>query len=173
MADAAFREIEWPAPEVVAGARIEKTNFAAAALAPQGFTLISGDLDAAIRALAPGAPKVGFAAEIGADAHALRIAREKALLATPAPLDADPGWRAEGFCASAADGAWTAFEISGPGAAHVIAQGTPVDPNAGSASAAALFAGRTALVSRSGDAFRLVVETAFREYYWEWLAGAD
>ena len=50
-----------------------------------GQTLISGDLDAAIAGLAPGAPILGLYALAPESAHALRIGRTSALLVTPAP----------------------------------------------------------------------------------------
>jgi hypothetical protein len=140
---------------------------------PAGATLISGDLDAALSALAPGAPMLGLAEEAGDGPHALRIARSRALLVTPEPLDAEPGWRAEGFAASAADDAWVVIEIAGQAAAHVVAQGTAVDVAAGSPSAALWFAQRPCLLSRRDAGFRLHAEAPFREYLWEWLAGAD
>jgi heterotetrameric sarcosine oxidase gamma subunit len=176
MADTALPEMAWPAPAAMPGATLNRPAFTARILPPAGATLIGGDLAAALAALAPGAPLVGLGGETGEGAHALRIARDRALLVTTAPLAAPEGWRAgsdrAGWAASAADDAWMAVEIAGAGAADVIAQGTAADLVLGAPSAMTLFAGRPMLLARRGDAFRLQAEAPFREYLWEWLAGA-
>jgi sarcosine oxidase gamma subunit len=172
MAENALPEMAWPAPIAAPGARFERWSFTVSILPPAGATLISGALGPALEALAPGAPLVGLGGEVGQGAHALRIARDTALLATSEPLDAPEGWFAEGYAVSAADDAWIVFEIDGPGAADVVAQGTAADLAAGSPSAACLFAGRPCLLSRRGGAFRLHAEATFAEYLFEWLAGA-
>jgi heterotetrameric sarcosine oxidase gamma subunit len=172
MAETALLEMDWPAPVATPGATLDRPTFTARILPPAGATLIGGDLAAALAELAPGAPLVGLGGETGDGAHALRIARDRALLVAAAPLAAPDGWRADGWAASAADDGWMAVEIAGPGAADVIAQGTAADLALGSPSAMTLFAGRPMLLARRGDAFRLHVEAPFREYLWEWLAGA-
>ena len=111
--------------------------------------LISGDLGAAIAALAPGAPLLGLYAPAPAGAHALRIARDRALLVTPAPLGAADGWR-DGWCATAVDDGWAAIDVEGPDAPSALAQGTSADLAAGSPSAAVLFAGFRCLLAADG-----------------------
>jgi sarcosine oxidase gamma subunit len=165
-------EMAWPAPAARPGARVERPGFTATVLPPAGATLVTGDLAAALAELAPGAPLVGLGAETGDGPHALRIARDKALVVTDAPLGAPEGWRAAGYAASAADDAWTVIEIAGAGARDAVAQGTAARPEEGSPSAACLFAGRPCLLARRGGAFRLHVEAPFAEYLFAWLSGA-
>ncbi len=62
------------------------------ALTGLGQTLVSGDLEAAIKALASGAPLLGLYELAPKGRHALRIARDRALLVTPAPLAAEDGF---------------------------------------------------------------------------------
>ena len=88
--------------------------------------LISGDLEAAIGALAPGAPLLGLYALAPQGAHALRIARDRALLVTPAPLGTADGWR-DGWCATDVNDGWAAVDISGPDAPLALMQGTSAD----------------------------------------------
>ncbi len=106
-----MREMEWPPARGGAELLIEQPRLAARRLAGLRQTLISGNLDKAVAALAPGAPRLGLHALALAGAYALRIGRTSALLVTPAPLtgraEARPsfdglwadGWR-DGWCAA-------------------------------------------------------------------------
>lgn len=167
-----MREMDWPAPAALPGATIEKDGATITMRAPAGASLVSGDLLAAIAVLAPGACRVGLGGQTGESAHALTIARDRALLVTEKPIDTAPGWHEGGFALTPADDAWCVFEIVGPAAADIVAEGTSADLAAGSPSAAVLFAGRPCLLARTGEAFRLHVEAPFREYMYEWLSGA-
>ena len=89
-----------------------RPGFAVAARTGLGQTLISGDLEAALEALAPGAPLLGLYGLAPDSAHALRIARDQALLVTPAPLGVAEGWR-DGWCATAVDDGWACVDVEG------------------------------------------------------------
>ena len=78
-----MRETDWTAARRAEGARVARPGFSARARTGHGQTLISGDLDAALAALAPGAPFVGLHGLAPDGPHALRIAPDKALLVTP------------------------------------------------------------------------------------------
>ena len=111
-----MREMEWPPARGDAGLLIDRPRLTARRLGGLGQTLISGDLDAAIAGLAPGAPMLGLYALAPESAHALRIGRTSALLVTPAPVSVADGWR-DGWCATSVDDAWAAVEVSGEDAA--------------------------------------------------------
>ncbi len=166
-----MRETAWAPARRGTGTLIDRPRIRASALAGRGHILISGDLGAAIAALAPDAPLVGLYAPAPAGAHALRIARDRALLVTPAPLWAADGWR-EGFCATAVDDGWAAIDVDGPDAPSALAQGTSADLAAGSPSAALLFAGFRCLLLRTDAGFRLHVEASWLEPLLTWLDGA-
>jgi sarcosine oxidase gamma subunit len=166
-----MRETAWPPARRAEGLLIDGPRLKASAVSGRGHMLISGDLDAAIAALAPGAPMLGLYALAPDAAHALRIGRDSALLVTPAPVSAPEGWR-DNWCATALDDGWTAIDVSGPDAALALAQGISADVEAGSASAAALFAGFRCLLSRTPDGFRVHVERPWLEALMAWLDGA-
>lgn len=165
-----MREMNWPPARRAEGTLIERPRLQARALSGRGSAMISGDLDAAIAALAPGAPILGLYAPAPEGAHALRIARDRALLVTPAPLGAAEGWR-EGWCATSVDDAWAAVDVAGPDAPLALAQGTSADLAGGSPSAALLFAGLRCLLARTEAGFRLHVEAPWLEALLTWLDG--
>lgn len=149
--------------------RIVGDGFAASVRVGLGQTLVSGDLAAAAAALAPGAPHLGLWQAAERLPAFVRIARDRALLLTDAPLGLDEGWRAEGFALSPADDAWAVLEIEGEAAADVIAEATATPFGSASPSASALFAGLPCLLTRAGEGARIHVETAFLPYLWRWL----
>lgn len=159
-----------PAPDWRA-ARLEGEGWHARRIHGLGQTLLSGDLDAARAALAPGAGEVGLWGLAGEGACAVRIARDRALLVSPSPLAIAPGWRA-GFIATPCDDGHAVLEISGPGMPQIVAEGTAADLAAGSRSASVLFAGVSCLLYRAGpDRARLHVESPLAAYIWTWLGG--
>ena len=166
-----MREMNWPPARRAEGTLIDRPRLQARALSGRGSMLISGDLDAAIGALAPGAPVLGLYALAPEGAHALRIARDRALLVTPAPLGAADGWR-EGWCATNVDDGWAAVDVAGPDAPLALAQGTSADLAANSPSAAVLFAGLRCLLARTEAGFVLHVEAPWLEALLTWLDGA-
>jgi hypothetical protein len=135
-----------------------------------GQTLISGDLEAAVAALAPGASTLGLYALAPEGAHALRIGRTSALLVTPARLAAPDGWR-DGWCATGVDDGWAAVEVFGADAPQALAQATSADLAAGSPSAAILFFGLRGLLARTSQGFRIHIEAPWLETLLAWLEG--
>ncbi len=166
-----MREMNWRTARRAESALIETPRLTARALSGRGHSLISGDVQTAVGALAPGAPTLGLYALAPEGAHALRIARDRALLITPAPLGAADGWR-EGWCATSVDDGWMAIDVGGPDAPLALAQGTSADLAADSPSAAVLFAGLRCLLARTQTGFRLHVETPWVETLLTWLDGA-
>jgi hypothetical protein len=149
---------------------IDRQRLTARRLSGLGQTLISGDLDAAIADLAPGAPMLGLYALAPEGAHGLRIGRTSALLVTPAPLAVFDGWR-DGWCATSVDDAWAAVEVSGTDASQALMQATSADLASGSPSAAALIFGLRGLLARTSSGFRVHVESPWLETLLTWLDG--
>jgi hypothetical protein len=165
-----MREMEWPPARGDAELLIDRQGLTARRLGGLGQTLISGDLDAAIADLAPGAPTLGLYALAPESAHALRIGRASALLVTPTPISVAEGWR-EGWCATGVDEGWAAVEISGADATHALMQATSADLASGSPSAAVLVFGMRGLLARMPSGFRVHVESPWLETLLSWLDG--
>lgn len=156
-----------PAP--AANATIERGGFTARFVDGFGQTLVSGNLDKAIADLTPGLAEVGLWGLADDGSCAVRIARDRALLVTSAPLDIAAGWR-DGYVATPCDDAYAVIELSGPTLAEAVAEASAVDVEAGSPSASLLFAGITALLYRtSPSTARLHVERPLAAYLWTWL----
>jgi len=137
-----------------------------------GQTLVSGDIETAVGVLAHGAAEVGLWGLVDTGRVIVHIARGKALIVTPSPLGVEPTWRA-GFVATPADDAWAVFEIAGPQLVGLVTQATAADLDAGSRSAALLFAGTPALLYRTAPhTARLHIEAPLATYLWNWLEGA-
>ena len=159
----------WTSAPDMAKAGIAGDGFFARFRAGLGQTLISGKLDIAISALAPGTPEAGLWDLAQEERVCLRIARDRALLVSATPLDLTPGWR-DGFVATPCDDAYAVIEMSGPAMPNVIAEGTSADIEANSRSAAVLFAGVPVLLYRIGaDTARIHVESPLAAYLWTWL----
>ena len=177
-----MREMEWPPARGGAGLLIDRQQLTVRRLVGLGQTLISGDLDASIAALAPGAPMLGLYALAPSGAHALRIGRTTALLITPAPLIgrseerpsfgglSQDGWR-DGWCATSVDDGWAAIEVSGEDANQALMQATSADLASSSPSTAILFFGLRSLLARTPSGFRVHVEASWLETLLAWLEG--
>ena len=165
-----MREMRWPAARSGAGLLVGRPHLHARAASGLGQTLVSGDLEAAVAALAPGAPVLGLHALVAEGAHALRIGRTSALLVTPVQLLVADGWR-DGWCATAVDDGWAAIDVSGADAPQALAQGTSADLAVGSPSAAVVFFGLRGLLARTAEGFRIHVETPWLETLLTWLNG--
>jgi hypothetical protein len=165
-----MREMRWAPPRGGAELLVDHPRLAARRLGGLGQTLISGDLDAAVAALAPGAPMLGLYPLAPDGAHALRIGRTSALLITPAPLAANDGWR-ESWCATSVDDGWTAVEVSGEDAPQALMQATSADLASGSPSAAVFVFGLRGLLARTSSGFRVHVEAPWLETLLAWLEG--
>lgn len=134
---------------------------------------ISGDLTAAVAALAPNAPIAGLRGDVGSGPYAIRMARDSALLVSQTPLVASPGWREAGFAISDADDCYTAVEFEGGDALRILAQATTADLERPSPSAAIGVLGLTMLLVRRGEAHLLWVETPYLSYLTSFLRGAS
>ena len=132
----------WTSVTPEPGATLEAPGVTITCAADAGAALVSGDLDAAIAALAPGAPMLGLLDACPDRPHALRIARDRALLVTEAPLWRD-GWEGT-YAVSAADDLFLKITITGDRAAEI--RDACMSAAGGSASASTLFAGHAALV---------------------------
>ena len=165
-----MREMEWPPARRGAGLLIDRQRLTARRLGGLGQTLISGNLDAAIADLTPGAPMLGLYALAPASAHALRIGRTSALLVTPAPIGAADGWR-DGWCATSVNDGWAAVEVSGEDGAQALMQATSANLASGSSSAAVLVFGLHGLLARTPSGFRVHVESQWLETLLAWLYG--
>ena len=165
-----MREMEWPPARGGAELLIDRQRLTARRLGGLGQTLISGDLDAAIADLAPGAPMLGLYALAPESAHALRIGRTSALLVTPAPLAVLDGWR-DGWCATSVDDGWAAVEVSGADAPQALMQATSADLASGSPSAAVFVFGLRGLLARTPSGFRVHIESPWLETLLTWLDG--
>ena len=158
-----MREMNWPPARRTEGTLIDRPRLQARApvRARLDADLGRSSTRRSARSLA-GAPILGLYALAPEGAHALRIARDRALLVTPAPLGAADGWR-EGWCATSVDDGWAAVDVVGPDAPLALAQGTSADLAGGSPSAAVLFAGLRCLLARTEAGFRLHVEAPWLE----------
>jgi hypothetical protein len=163
-----MREMQWPPARRAEELLIDRQQLAARRLDGLGQTLISGDLDAAIAALARGAPMLGLYALAPEGAHALRIGRTTALLVTRAPIPAADGWR-DDWCATNVDDGWAAVEVSGEDAPQALMQATSADLASGSPSAAVLIFGLRGLLVRASSGFRVHVESPWLETLLTWL----
>jgi hypothetical protein len=165
-----MREMEWPAARGGADLLIDRHRLTARRLGGLGQTLISGDLDAAIAEIAPGAPMLGLYALAPESAHALRIGRMSALLITPAPVVVVDGWR-DGWCATIVDDGWAAVAVSGADASQALMQATSAELGSGSPSAAVFVFGLRGLIARTPSGFRVHIESPWVETLLTWLKG--
>ena len=170
MPETKTREMLLAPPRSGAELLVDRPRLIARRLGGLGQTLISGEIDAGLAALAPGAPTLGLHALAPEGAHALRIGRRSALLVTPAPLAAADGWR-DGWCATPVDDGWAAVEVTGADASQALAEATSADLAAGSPSAAVLFFGLRGLLVRTQTGFRVHVEAPWLETLIAWLDG--
>lgn len=164
-----MRERDWTNAAPEPGDLIEGAGIRVRCLAADGAAVVSSGLDAAIAALAPGAPMIGLLDTLpGSGPYALRIARDRALLCTPEPLGAAPGWHGD-FALSAADDLYVPMQIEGDTDGTLLA--SCMSAPSGSRSAMALFAEKPCLVARAGgDIVRVWVPRRDTAEVWARLA---
>ncbi|MBV6638713.1 MAG: hypothetical protein KI788_22730 [Mameliella sp.] len=138
----------WTTASPTPGSILQGQSMSVTCLPSTGAALISGNLDAAIAALAPGAALLGLLDARPHTPFALRIARDRALLITAEPLDLVPGWH-DGFAVSPADDLYLVLAITGEGARGL--QDACLSAPAGSPSAATPFGGHACLVLDNGQ----------------------
>ena len=136
---------------------------------PGGALMISGDLSAALETLAPGAPMLGCGGTAPEGPHALRVARDRVILITPAPLAVEPGWHGR-YAISLADDLYTAIALTGPRRDEIAAAATATPLDGSSPSATTLFAGLGAHVTREGEALVIRVQAPDAAVLWSMLA---
>ena len=161
-------ERNWTNMSPELGQRADFPGLTVTCAAPGGALMISGDLEAALATLAPGAPMLGCGAPAPQGPHAIRVARDRAILVTPAPLSVRPGWHGS-YALSLADDLFVAIILSGPRAEEVASACTATPLDGSSPSATTLFAGVGALVTRAGETLVIRVQTPDAAYLWSCL----
>jgi len=162
-------ERDWTNRTPSSGDRMEGRGAVVTCAAPGGAVMISGDLEAALAALAPGAPFVGLGARIPEGPFALCIARDRALVVTEAPLALTPGWH-ESYAATPADDLYLCMIVEGEEAGTVAAAATGAPLDASSSSAMVLFAGTPCLVAKGSDGFLVWAQRPDAAYLWSFMA---
>jgi hypothetical protein len=151
-------ERDWTDRPLAEGARLSGPGCSVTRVGPGVLHAVSGDLEAALAALAPGAAMLGFGETPGTADFALRVGRDHALLVTGSAIDAPAGWDARGFALSAAGGAYARLDLVGPAARDLLASGLASAPPWGSPSASVQAFGARALVSGRPEGLTLWVE---------------
>jgi hypothetical protein len=164
----AMDEREWTNATPEPGDRIEAEGVTVTCEAPGGAALVSGDLQAALAELAPGAPLLGLGADEPDAPAALQLARDRALVISAAPLELSAGWHA-GYAVSPADDLHVLVRLEGARAEEVCRSGIAAPLDGGSPCAAVLFAGRPVIATRHADAIRLRVERPDAAWLWSLL----
>ncbi len=126
------------------------------------------DKSLALAALVPGAAVLGCGAPAPEGPHAIRVARDRAILVTPASLSVQPGWHGS-YALSLADDLFAAIILSGPRAEEIASACTATPLDGSSPSATTLFAGVGALVTRAGETLVIRVQTPDAAYLWSCL----
>jgi hypothetical protein len=164
----------WTASPDWTVAEIRRDDWRARAVLGLGQILVSGRTAGAIDALAPGAPETGLWGLVEANPYVVRIARDRAVIVSAEPLAVEPGWHADGWAATPADDVYAVLEIDGPGLSALVSEATAADLDAGSPSAAIMFAGIACLLYRIGPTTaRLHVERPLATYVWHWLESRE
>ncbi|HMS95219.1 MAG TPA: hypothetical protein PKA03_08370 [Tabrizicola sp.] len=156
------RSTFWPAPPDWTTARIKAPGITVTTShGDRGAYLLSGP-GQAIAALIKDYP-----------ATSLQVAPDRVMLVTQADAGLQDGWHPAGVAISDLSDAHIRFDIRGPGAAALLALGSPslaIDP--APRVAAVGFAGMTLLVEPLPDGARLHVEHPQAPHLWHWLLAA-
>lgn len=157
------RSTFWPAPPDWTTARIEAAGVTVtASFGDRGVFLLSGP-DKAVVQLVKDHP----------GASLLQIAPDRAMLVTQADAPLADGWHPTGVAISDLSDAHIRFDIRGPGAAALLALGSPsLALNPASRGAAVGFAGVTLLVEHLSAGARLNVDRPQAAHLWHWLLAA-
>jgi len=151
-------------------AQIERPDWSARPVPGLSLAFVGGRIDLAIAALAPDAEDLGLWQIAEAEAQAIRIGRDKALIVTRRALAIQPGWNPEGWSATPAESAFGVIDIAGSALGDIVSEATAADIDTGSRSAAVLFAGTPCLLTRiAHDTARVIVEAGYTPYLWRWL----
>ncbi|MBZ9743145.1 MULTISPECIES: hypothetical protein [unclassified Mesorhizobium] len=163
---------KWSAAPDWQSATINAPGFVMSAVLGLDQLLVSGDLDAWARLSGMDGTGVGAFGAAQGDRYAARLARDRLLVVSNAPLAIAAGWHAEGFAVTAISAGLQVFEAEGPALDAFIARGTTLDPRQSSASAALSFAGISAIVYRHDGKLRIHVDRGLAAYLWTWTEQA-
>ncbi len=158
-------DMDWPDVLPEPGSMIVSAGFSALSLDGSGAVLLSGDTEAAMAQLAPGAPMLGLLDEQPEFASfALRIAPDRALLCSDLPLDIAPGTLAAGFSVRAAGDHYSVFRLEGARARLILA--ALVGETQASSFAVAHIGDSACLVSSTPAGFEIRVPRADAPAIW-------
>ena len=166
-----MHEHNWSENVPAVGDQLTLGNTTVTRLSDLDMALVSGDI--AHFAERHGAlESVGLAQYTADDSSLLRLSRNRAVWLSPGDSRPPDGWH-DGVAISTATGGFAHLQLDGPGAEHLLAQGTTADLRAGSPSAAVRFAGQQALLCRRDATWWLFVDAPLLAYHWTWFRGAD
>ncbi|AEH84762.1 hypothetical protein [Mesorhizobium opportunistum] len=163
---------KWPIAPDWPAAMITTPGLAVRTVTGLDQMLVSGDLDAWARLSGVKAEGVGAFGAAQGERYAARLARDRLLVVSNAPLAIAAGWHKEGFAVTEISTGLQLFEIEGVGLDAFIARGTTIDPRQSSASATLSFAGVSAIVYRHGSKLRIHVDRGLAAYLWTWMEQA-
>ena len=136
------------------------------------FWQLSGDVSACLARHGVGA-SLGPRDPCSESSYALRLAPDSVLLVSDKPLPTQSGWQPDGYAISDITDGILAFDISGPNAAALMAQGSeyPFESNTHlpQESARLLFAGLKVIVAQRAHGWRLHIERPWAPALWRWL----
>ncbi|WP_022729815.1 hypothetical protein [Fodinicurvata sediminis] len=153
-------------------ARIAREGWQAHVVTGLSQVMVSGHLEKAWKALPDSGNEVGLWQVASTDSsYRVRIARDRALLVSPDPIDFEAGWQPEGWAATPAHDALLVIEIQGMPAEEIVMEATSVNLDEGSPSASVRFAGLNGvlLYRTAPNCARLHVEASYGPYLWRWL----
>lgn len=171
MASARLDEMEWTSRIPRPGDSLKLDGATVRLPRPGGALLISGNLKAAINRLAKGAVFTGLFEQQGQGAFAIRIARDRALLVTPSPLDVQAGWQRPGYMVTPADDLYVAVSVAGGNSGALMESMMNLPASSSSPSASTMFAGMPALVTGIEGGYCIRVERSLAAALWHQLAG--
>lgn len=132
--------------------------------------LVSGDVDGFLARHDLGRDIGALGLAVG-DRYAVRVARDRLLVAGLSAAELADGWHEEGHAVTTVGAALRVFEARGEGVRDLLGRAVTVDPDDPGPCAAMPFAGITAIVYRHGDAgtLRIHVDRGLATYLWEWF----
>ncbi|MGN0934700.1 hypothetical protein [Falsigemmobacter intermedius] len=154
-----------PAAEACAG--FSTPNLTVRLLPVIAQQMVSGDLDAAL-ARHGLAQAGGLLAEVPEGTHALRLARNRALIVGVGGEAQSAGF-ADGVAVTPMSGALAVLELSGPKAFEALQRASAIDFRKPSPCAALNFAGVTCVLAQQEGRLRLHLDRGLVAYMCDWL----
>lgn len=170
MVEMRLEEREWKGLPPAQGDRLELEGATARLLPPKGALLVSGSLKPAINRFARGSRTIGVFGEEKDGSLAIRIARDRALLITPQPLEVQAGWNRAGYMVTPADDLFIAVSLTGEKADALMSLLVALPLTATSPSASLMLAGLPALVTRIEGGYCIRVERSHVTALWQHLS---